>query len=932
MDSVLASLDRRGRVAQLVVPWMSGRYVPVGSEEDDRLSAWVSAGVGGIITSIGQPVALADKLNRLQGRATVPLLVATDMEHGPAQRLRGGLLLPWGTDLGGGTAFPPVMAIAAAGDPALAYELGRVTAREARAVGIHLNFAPVADVNNNPANPIINTRSYGEDPGRVAEYVVAQVRGLQDHGLLATAKHFPGHGDTSEDSHLVPLTLRIDRARADAVELVPFRAAIDAGVSAVMSAHITFPALTGDSIVPATLSPELLDGLLVRELGFDGLVVTDALDMGAIVARFGAGDAAVRALEAGADILLQPVDPMEVIDAVEAAVESGRLSQERIDRSVRKVLEAKARVGLHRRRTVDVAAVAERVGTSEHRALADRVATGAVTLVRDSERLVPLPDGRDARVLAVVYSDDVAPFAARHLLATLAPRLPGLETARLGPAEHPARLRELAVGAEAADLVLFIADVRVRSGKGSVAIEEPVAELVRSAAASTGTLAVSLGNPYLLQQIPEVGSYLIGWGSDVASQTAVARALLGDAPITGRLPTSIPPLHRRGDGLDRSVRAGAPADVPSERQAPRLIETGWDFRSVDSAIEAAIARGVTPGAALAVGGRDGIFYMRGYGALDHAPGAPAATERSVYDVASLTKVVATTSAVMLLVGQGRVQLDDPLHRHLAVWPRGGWRDQVTVRRLLTHSAGLPPYVRFWHPSAGSLRGRDVVLQAIVDLPPSYTPGSRTTYSDLGLILLGAMVEEVTGSPLDRAVQSLWTSLGMGDTGFNPLARSVARERIAPTEVDTVFRHTHVHGVVHDENAYIMDGVAGHAGLFSTAHDLARFGHHLLRALDGREGALPVGRETAAHFTSRQAGSERALGWDAAPGSSAIARDLSDRAFGHTGFTGTSFWLDPDRDLFVVLLTNRVNPSRDGSGIVQLRRAIHGELARLKAGS
>jgi beta-N-acetylhexosaminidase len=913
VDSVLFSLDRRARVAQLVIPWMSGRYAPVGSDEHERLRAWVAdAGVGGIITSIGSPVALADKLNRLQGQAAVPLIVATDMEHGPAQRLAGGILLPWGTDLGGGTAFPPVMAIAATGDPTLAYDLGQVTAREGRAVGIHLNFAPVADVNNNPANPIINTRSYGQDPQRVAEYVVAQLRGLQDHGMLATAKHFPGHGDTTEDSHLVPLVLGIDRARADSVELVPFRAAIDAGVAAVMTAHITFPALTGDPSIPATLAPQLLDGLLLQELGFGGLVVTDALDMGAIVARFGAADAAVLALEAGADILLQPVDPLVVIDAVAAAVEQGRLSPERIDRSVRKVLEAKARVGLHRQRTVDVGGVAGTVGVAEHLRLADRIAERSVTLVRDRDRLVPIAASRTSSVLAIVYSDDVDPFAARPLLSALTSRVPGLETVRLGTGEHPARLADVEAKASGADLVLFIANVRVRSGKGSVALEPPIAGLVLAAAARRPTIAVSLGNPYLLQQIPDVGSYVVGWGNAPASQVAVARALLGDAAISGRLPISIPPLHRQGDGLDRGARTG---------EAP-----GHDYHEVDAAIGAAIARGVTPGAAVAIGGRDGIRYLRGYGSLDHAPGSPAATPSSIYDLASLTKVVATTTAVMALVDQGRMALDDPLHRHLSVWPSGGWRDGVTIRRLLTHSAGLTPFVRFWHPSAGALRGRDAVVAAIAALPAAYAPGARVTYSDLGFILLAAAIEESTGEPLDAFMAPVWAALGMGDTGFNP--RSWASpDRIAPTEVDTVLRHTHVHGVVHDENAYAMGGVAGHAGLFSTASDLARFAHQLLRSIEDPAGPLLVSPGTVTRFTRRAHGATRALGWDAAPGSGGIGRALSATAFGHTGFTGTSLWIDPERDVFVVLLTNRVNPTRDGTGIAELRRTVHELVAR-----
>lgn len=348
--------------------------------------------------------------------------------------------------------------------------------------------------------------------------------------------------------------------------------------------------------------------------------------------------------------------------------------------------------------------------------------------------------------------------------------------------------------------------------------------------------------------------------------------------------------------------------------------------AVGAAIEAAIERGVTPGAVVAIGGRDGVVHLRGYGATDYAPGSPEAGDSTLYDLASLTKVVGTTTAVMLLVDRGEVGLDDRLSQHLGVWPGGGWRDGVTVRRLLTHTAGLAPFVRFWHPSAGALRGRDAVVDAIVGLEPAHPPGDRVRYSDLGFILLGAMVEEVTGRPLNAFLEEeVWTPLGMGDTGFQPLEWADAG-RIAPTEVDTIFRGKHVHGVVHDENAYAMGGVAGHAGLFSTATDLARFGQSLLSAVEG-ESPFPAGTETVRVFAARQSGVPRALGWDAAPGSGGIARSLSPSAFGHTGFTGTSLWIDPGLGFYVVLLTNRVNPTREGTGIGELRRTIHELVAR-----
>lgn len=993
VDSAIASLDTRGLAAQLVFPWMWGRYVPVDSDEGRRLRSWVDAGVGGIITSIGPPVALADKLNRLQRGADLPLLIAADLENGPGTRLQGGTLLPYGVDMGGGTVFPPVMALGAAGDPSLVYEMGRVTAVEARAVGIHLSFAPVVDVNNNPANPIINTRSYGGDPWAVAELAAAQVRGLQDHGVLATAKHFPGHGDVETDTHLVPAILRIDAARADSVELVPYRAAIGAGVAGVMTAHIAFPALSGDSTIPATLSPRMLDSLLVGEMGFDGLIVTDALNMGAIVQRFGAGDAAVRALQAGADILLQPQDPFVMIDAVVAAVEDGRVTRARLERSARKVLEAKTRVGLHRRRTVDVSRVADVVGAPEHLAVAERVAARSITLVRDRDDRVPLVPLRDRRALLVTYTDDIAPFAGRALAAALRRDLPSVERVALGPAPpHPAELDSLVARADSVDLVIVALDTRVRAGTGAGSLDSATADAFRRLAERRPLVLVSMGNPYLVFALPEVEAYLLGWTGAEVGQDAVAGALLGRRMVAGRLPIAIPPTHGRGEGLGRvAVRPGLAAPVayngaqlaaPTEGAAPgeppepvQPVEAGatvpaggllsttpavLDGAAIDSlsaAVEAAVARGVTPGAVVAVGTSRGGAWVQGFGHTDWGGDVPVVTDATLYDLASLTKVVATTSAVMRLVDAGRMRLDAPLSRYLPDWPVGGWRDSVTVRRLLTHTAGLPPFVRFWHPSEGGLRG-GAIVSAIAALDSVQGPGTGYRYSDLGFILLGAAVEAVADTSLAAFLAAeLWEPLGMHDTGFNPTGapggEAVAPaeglgavegrapeadsgwaglDRIAPTELDTVFRRAHVHGQVHDENAWAMGGVAGHAGLFSTAPDLARFAHTLLRA--GRAGETRVlSPGVVAEFTTRQPGMQRALGWDVRDtegteghGDTGTAGGIdgpfSASAFGHTGFTGTSLWVDPERDLYVILLTNRVNPTREQGGISELRRAVH----------
>ncbi|MGD8727579.1 MAG: glycoside hydrolase family 3 N-terminal domain-containing protein, partial [Gemmatimonadales bacterium] len=371
VDSLVDALTTREKVGQLIMPWLLGNYAALDSEEYDTLAVWVdSLRVGGIIISIGPPLEIAAKLNTLQRRARLPLLIAADLEYGSGMRLRGG------------TAFPMPMAIAAGGRQQDAYELGRVTALEARAVGIHQTYSPVADLNNNPDNPIINTRSFGEDPVTASRLIKAYIRGAHEHGLFTTAKHFPGHGDTELDSHIELPVVSACWNRLDSLELEPFRAAIEAGVTAIMTAHVAVPCVTADSAEPATLSPAVMTDILRDSLGFRGLVVTDALTMGAIIAQYGPGESAVRAFLAGSDLLLMPADPRAAIEAMVAAVDSGRVSTERLDRSVRRILTLKHQAGLFRGRVVDLDSVPAVVGRREHEELAADIAARSLTLVQ----------------------------------------------------------------------------------------------------------------------------------------------------------------------------------------------------------------------------------------------------------------------------------------------------------------------------------------------------------------------------------------------------------------------------------------------------------------------------------------------------------------------------------------------------------------------
>ncbi len=927
---IAETLDRlslREKAAQLVVPWIDGSYVAIGSEEYERLRYWVEEqGVGGVIVSIGPPLEVAAKLNLLQEMANVPLLVSADVERGPAQRLNGGTVLPYGIEVGGGSDFPPIMALGAIGDERMAYEVGRITAVESRAVGIHMAFAPVMDVNNNPDNPIINTRSYGEDPREVARLGVAHIRGLQENGVFATAKHFPGHGNTATDSHIGLPVLDTDRAQADSLELIPFRAAIDAGVSAVMVAHIAFPEMTGDS-VPATLSPAISTRLLKEELGFEGFTVVDAMDMGAITTKYGKEDAAILALEAGADMLLMPLDVAATIDAVVHAVESGRLPESRIDHSVRKLLELKTEMGLHRQRTVDIERVQHVVGHPDHREIGRSIAQRSFTLVRDEQGLVPLRPNRVKRVLSIVYTDDPDPFAGRVFQRGLSRRFAEVRSQLLTPQLLPAALDTLGSAADWADVVLFSPIVRAVNGKGHVAIPPELAAFVDEIAARRPTVVTSFANPYLLSQFPSVGTYALAWGPGTLEQEAAVRALSGEAPITGRLPITLPPYHGIGDGirLDYTISQARPEDVGMD--PARLAR-------VDEILNAAVARGDVPGAAIAVGRSGKLVRLAGFGRLDPRPGFAAVTDSTLFDLASLTKVVGTTPAAMMLVDEGKLDLDAPVSRYLPEWGGSADKERVTVRHLLTHTGGLKAFAPLWR----ELRGWDAYVRHIAAAPLDYPPEEQTVYSDFGVILLGEIIRRLSGQELDAFLEArLFRPLGMHETGFNPIgapaedaggadalkaAGATLLERIAPTEIDTVFRHTHVHGMVHDENAYAMGGVAPHAGLFSSARDLAIFSQMMLNGGFYGEVRL-LEPATVRHFTRRQsAASSRALGWDTPSARSSAGDYFSAASFGHTGFTGTSLWIDPTQDLFVVLLTNRVNPTRDNSAHVALRRAVH----------
>jgi beta-N-acetylhexosaminidase len=859
----------------------------------------------GIVKSQAYPTAVLT--NQLQAKSKLPLLIGADFERGTAMRLDEG------------TSFPTAMALAAGGNSKDAYTMGKITALEARAVGIQWIYAPDADVNNNPGNPIVNTRSFGEDPQRVAEFVSAFVRGVEDNGGLATAKHFPGHGDTAADSHIDLPVIRADRDRLDKLELVPFRAAIAAGAGSVMTGHLSIPALEPDSNTPATLSHNILTGLLRDELRFEGLIVTDAMDMGGITVRFAPGEAAVRAVLAGADALLMPPVPDAAFEALQEAVKSGRISKERLDASVSRILRTKARLGLHLNRLVDVNAINQKFGSIAWEKEAQEISDRGVTLLRDTPHRLPLDGTKPSRALLLAFYADPEPYPGEDLERELRPRFESLTTLRADTRFVNASTLKLPPP-DSYDVAILALFVRVSDRKGNVDVpaeQAAVAEQIYKA--GKPVITVGLGSPYLIENFPQAETWLAAFGISDVAQVSVARALFGQIPVRGHLPVTIPGVNLKA-GFGMELPANPMALQPMDSRDEAQLQPAFDV------IEKVISEKAFPGATLAVGYR-GKVSVHAFGKLSYDAKAAATNLNTMYDIASLTKVVATTTlAEKLAEGDFAVplDLDAKIERYLPEWAGGlnaEWRHRVTVRHLLTHTSGLPAFKEYWRTS----KGKADTLGRIFAEPLEYEPGTKEIYSDLGIILMAEIIERLTGRKLDDLAKSfIFSPLGMKDTMYRPPKK--LWPQIAPTEIDNQLRHRLVQGEVHDENAFAIGGVSGHAGLFSTAPDLAAFCQMLLNGGVYAHQRI-LRRATIAQFTVPQqlSGGARTLGWAVPTEGGSSGHYFSAHSFGHTGFTGTSIWIDPDRQIFVVLLTNRVHPTRENTKIQQVRPALHDAL-------
>src|SRR5712664_2583594 len=852
VETTLRKMSADEKIGQLLFTTYHGSFTAADTAAYRQIMHDVTdLHVGGFINiTQGSPLGIEESQsyptgvlnNQLQAKSKLPLLIGADFERGTAMRLDEG------------TSFPTAMALAAGGNPKDAYTMGKITALESRAVGVHWIYAPDADVNNNPGNPIINTRSFGENPERVAKFVGEFVRGVQENGGLATAKHFPGHGDTAADSHIDLPVIRADRARLNTLELVPFRAAISAGASSIMTGPLNVPALEPDPNTPATLSQNILTGLLRDEMGYQGLIGTDAMDMGGITVRYAPGEAAVRAIVAGVDALLMPPVPDAAFEALQAAVKSGRISKERLDASVRRILQAKARLGLNKNKLVDVNAINQKFGSAAWQKEAQEISDRGVTLLRDSPHRLPLDGTKPSRALLLAFYADPEPYPGEDLERELRSRFDSVTTLRADTRFVNAGSLKLPPP-ESYDIAILALFVRVSDRKGNVDVPAEQAALAEQIY-KTGkpVITVGFGSPYLIERFPQAETWLAAFGISDVAQISAARALFGQVPVHGQLPVTIPGVNLTagfGIGLPANPMTVQPSDAPGEAQ----LQPAYDV------IEKAIFDKAFPGATLAVGNR-GKVSVHAFGKLSYDAKAAATVPTTMYDIASLTKVVATTTLVAKLAeGDFAVplDLDAKIERYLPEWaggPNTEWRQRVTVRHLLTHTSGLPPFKEYWRTS----KNKQYTLTKIFAEPLEYEPGTKEVYSDLGIILMAEIIERLTGRTLDDLAKNfIFAPLGMQDTMYRPAKK--LWPTIAPTEIDNNLRHRLVQGEVHDENAFAIGGVSGHAGLFSTAPDLAAFCQMLLNGGVYAHQRI-LRRATIAQFTTPQqlSGGTRTLGW------------------------------------------------------------------------
>ncbi|TWF44596.1 beta-glucosidase-like glycosyl hydrolase [Chitinophaga polysaccharea] len=917
-DSVFQSLTPEERIAQLI---MIRAHSNLGQDHIDAVVKDIQDNkVGGLIFFQGGPVRQANLTNYYQSISKVPLLVAIDGEWGLGMRLDSVISLPRN------------MMIGAVQDTTLAYDAGKIMGEQCKRLGIHLDFAPDMDVNNNPANPVINDRSFGENKYTVARMGVATIRGMQDAGIMACAKHFPGHGDTNVDSHLDLPTINKTRAQLDSLELYPFREAIAAGVGSIMIAHLYIPAIDKKPNTPTSISYNAVTKLLKNELGYKGLIVTDALEMKGIAKFYTKGQESLQSLLAGNDLMILPSTAAGSVDAIKKAIKAGKIDQDEVDARVKKVLRAKYNLGLWKPQHIDTNNLAADLNAGTD-SLRRRIAEAAITLVRNDKKLVPFSPAMTQQKLAVIAVGADASNTFQQAVKAYKPGADVFVFTSRQPIEHIAAIvSRIQRDYQAAIISLHDYSRRPANNFGLSMAERLI---VRQLQSEMPTATVAFGNPYALQYFCDASTLVAAYEDDSTTQQVAADLLFGKLGPSGKLPVTVCPGLPSGTGITYQVNqfTALPATTPKD--------AGMDEQTlakIDGYANEMIARGAAPGAQVLALKNGKIVYDRCFGHYEYNKATPVSPQ-SIYDLASVTKVCATTLSVMHLYDEGKLNLDATLGVYLPS-VLGTDKAGLRIRDILLHQAGLVAFIPFYKETLYPDGSPDTILYHKIP-DPSHTirvadnmymentyvdsiwkkildsklsPHQGYVYSDCDFIFLGKIVEQLTGKKLNEYVkETFYAPMGLATTGFLPRERFSLSE-IVPTEHEYTFRMQQLHGDVHDPGAAMFGGVSGHAGLFSNAHDLGVIMQMLLNK-GSFNGVQYIKPETIDLFTAYNSKiSRRGLGFDKPEKDNVSRREpypaksASAATFGHTGYTGTCVWADPESGLVFIFLSNRVYPN------------------------
>ena len=927
VDSVMKTLTPDERIAQLI---MVAAYSNRDEEHKQELLELIkNQKIGGLIFFQGDPESQVRLMNDFQQASKVPLLGAIDAEWGLGMRLDSTI------------SYPFQMALGAIQDDQLIYKLGKEVARQIKRTGLHLNFAPVVDVNNNANNPVINYRSFGEDKYNVAEKSIAYLQGMQDQNLLTTAKHFPGHGDTDTDSHYALPQINHSLARLDSLELYPFKKVIEAGIGGVMVAHLDIPALDSTG-VPSTLSKPIITDLLKNKMNFQGLVVTDAMNMKGVTAGNLPGVVDKDAILAGNDLLEFTEDVPRAISEIRAAIDQGLITQKEIDRRVRKLLAVKQWVGLNDYAPSSPENILEELNTPHAQLLNRRLAEASLTVLKNNNSILPVKNLEKLKIASVSFgAEEETTFQETLGLYT------NMDHYQLPLDASEEKVDSLRQQLKNYNLIIGGIHDTSKFPRNKFEPSSEVAGFIKELSENKSNIFAFFKNPYVLSSvegIEKAEGLVVTYQDSETTQHLAAQLIFGGVGATGRLPVSVGEKFSAGDGID--VKGG----IRFGYSLPEAV--GMDseilYPKVDSLMNEAIDAKATPGGQILVAKDGQVVLHKAYG-LHKYSDTIEVKKSDLYDLASVTKISSALPALMKLQDEGKFDLEAGIEDYLPYF-RNSNKADVPFKQILTHQARFQPWIPYWRNTLrknGSYKWRTFkkdssarfpikvaedmwlhrkykkkMFRAIKNSP--LEDSAKYKYSGLAFYLLPDIVEEITGEDFRTYInENFYDKLGATTLTYKP-AEKFPLNRIVPTEHDYLFRHKPIHGDVHDEGAIMMDGVSANAGLFANANDLAKLMQMYLN-MGTYGGERFIEEETLREWTKTQFPdneNHRAIGFDKPyleyrGESSNTAEDASQDSFGHTGFTGIYAWMDPKEDLLYIFLSNRVLPTRENRRLYEL---------------